>query len=178
MPAAIPIDISAEDAPALRAYLDAHTVRGPGCWEWTGLKATSGRARMPYDGHTVSAYRVAYALAHGGYLRPGILVCHACDNPGCVRPDHLWLGTHRDNNRDASQKERCMHTLSRRDVHALRVYAFHLADTGLSRTQAAGIAAERFSVSWRYACMLTRGTARADVPGPILDVPTHRSAAA
>jgi len=80
--------------------------RTPGCWIWTG---TGNRGRgMIYDeriGKARLAHRVAWERANRP-IPTGMLVCHHCDNPGCVRPDHLFLGTQRDNMRDATAKGR------------------------------------------------------------------------
>lgn len=53
------------------------------------------------------AHRVAYAVFRGP-IPPGMSVCHSCDNPGCVEPGHLWLGTNSDNSLDAWQKGRVL----------------------------------------------------------------------
>ena len=82
-----------------------------GCWTWTG-KSRSGegmryglfRANGKYQG----AHRVAWQIVHGA-IPAGMHVCHHCDNPICVRPDHLFLGTHLDNMRDMVAKGRNRH---------------------------------------------------------------------
>lgn len=72
---------------------------------WKGSRSWSGYGRLSMDGHSLGAHRVSYELAHGA-IPHGMLVCHRCDNPPCVRPDHLFLGTYLDNNRDKMLKGR------------------------------------------------------------------------
>lgn len=78
-----------------------------GCWPWNG--ATIGKG---YGWFAVSsakreyAHRVAYQLSAGVTLRPGECVCHHCDNPICVNPAHLFVGSHADNVRDRDLKGR------------------------------------------------------------------------
>lgn len=75
--------------------------KGDGCWEWTGARNTRG-----YGTYSARlAHRVAYAEARGA-IPDGMYVCHHCDNPPCVRPDHLFLGTPTDNVRDMIAKGR------------------------------------------------------------------------
>jgi hypothetical protein len=71
------------------------------CWEWTGALTPNGYGRLAHEG----AHRVAYRLTYGDFDQ-GLFVCHRCDNPKCVRPDHLFLGTQFDNMRDCSTKGR------------------------------------------------------------------------
>jgi len=81
-----------------------------GCWEWTGgrdAKTGYGKFRLLYSGRQphLWAHRVAYLLSRG-VLPEGRRVLHRCDNPPCCRPDHLFVGTQRDNLRDMLAKGR------------------------------------------------------------------------
>lgn len=74
------------------------------CWIWIGTKRPLGYGVFRIDGHTVRAHRLAYEFTIGpiGDLH----ACHKCDNPSCVNPSHIFLGTHLDNMRDMFAKNR------------------------------------------------------------------------
>jgi len=75
------------------------------CWLWTASKNLGGYGYFSFKGKSNLAHRVSYEL-FVGQLHEYSLVCHSCDNPSCVNPDHLWLGTNADNIRDMDKKGR------------------------------------------------------------------------
>lgn len=79
--------------------------REEGCWPWTGEKNVGGYGIISVRGKRQLAHRVSFSL-HVGPITNGMHVCHHCDNPCCVRPDHLFMGTRTDNMRDMVSKGR------------------------------------------------------------------------
>lgn len=80
--------------------------RGPDeCWPWIGAEHGRGYGGILINYKSVPAHRVAHALCKG-VVPPGMFVLHRCDNPKCVNPAHLFLGTHQDNMDDMVSKGR------------------------------------------------------------------------
>ena len=76
-----------------------------GCWIWKGNVNEQGYGRVRFNGRSMLAHRVAWMLTHGD-VPDGHFVCHQCDNPPCVNPEHLFTGTASDNNKDMHAKGR------------------------------------------------------------------------
>jgi len=102
--------------------------RDDGCWRWQGKKADNGYGRFWVDGGMVAAHRFSYELHHGK-IPDGLFVLHRCDNPECTNPDHLFVGTLKDNMQDMVRKGRqrvqhgeknTMSKLTESDVRSIR----------------------------------------------------------
>jgi hypothetical protein len=93
---------------------------GP-CWEWTANKTGFGHGTFNLPGATpIGAHCFAWTIANGD-IQEGLFVCHTCDNPCCVNPAHLFLGTQTDNMRDCANKGRARgRPAPKGDLHPLR----------------------------------------------------------
>jgi hypothetical protein len=113
------------------------------CWLWTGHRGSNGYGRIKVSGKVQMAHRMAWEIENGS-IPEGLCVLHRCDNPSCVRPDHLFLGTHRDNAIDREMKgrgskqrgeERGSAKLTNQDIPRIR----ELCDNGVTQRAAARI---------------------------------------
>jgi hypothetical protein len=82
-----------------------NVTKGDGCWMWNGSKDGAGYGVVWVLAWPVGAHRIAYTVANGPIAK-GLEVCHRCDAPLCVNPDHLFTATHAENMRDMREKGR------------------------------------------------------------------------
>lgn len=91
------------------------------CWPWIGARDDRGYGRFLMGRNArprhLFAHRFAYALAHRSAIPDGMSICHTCDNPSCVNPDHLWAGTHHENVLDMIRKGRAKYEHFSGDAH-------------------------------------------------------------
>lgn len=82
-----------------------YRISDSGCWEWLGFLNEWGYGRFNMNGRKILAHRASWEI-HFGPIYLGALVCHKCDNPSCVNPNHLFLGSVKDNAVDMAAKGR------------------------------------------------------------------------
>lgn len=78
------------------------------CWNWIGCKNKSGYGQFKMNKKQIGAHRLSYSI-YKGEIKYGLFVMHTCDNPSCVNPNHLMVGTPLDNVKDRDNKGRCVH---------------------------------------------------------------------
>jgi hypothetical protein len=136
--------------------------KSAGCWEWQASTLPTGygnvRVGSLRDGtrRIVRAHRMSWMLAHGP-IPEGMCVCHHCDNPKCVRPDHLFLGTLGDNTRDMFAKGRGRDSSGERSAMAKLQWA-DIREIRASDATARELAV-RFEVTQQTIRMIRRGLA-------------------
>lgn len=86
-----------------RMLIERSVVDSSGCWNWTWYKDINGYGKVTIDSKTWLAHRVSYIVFKGEFPDE-MFICHHCDNPSCINPDHLFVGTMSDNMKDAYDK--------------------------------------------------------------------------
>lgn len=88
----------------IRNIFESHVIRKDGCWDWNGsLSGTYGHMR--FNNKNIGIHRASWMI-HRGEIPEGYSICHTCDNKSCSNPDHLFLGTPKDNIQDMFNKGR------------------------------------------------------------------------
>lgn len=155
---------------SLAERLAARTVRGEAnsCWTFQGCHVgPNGYGQIVSSGSVrVYAHRAAWELANGRTVPDGLKVLHSCDNPRCVNPAHLSVGTQQDNIRDSVRKGRwTVRKVTDDQVAELRM----LATAGVSR----GFLAAKFGLSKSTVRHIIAGRQRAERIGEPLDFSIH-----
>ena len=146
------------------ARFDANVAASSGCWEWTAARQPAGYGAFGAQSRNYGAHRWQWER-HNGPIPNGMMVMHRCDNPACVRPEHLFLGTQTDNMRDKMAKGRHRYhvfqgedhgraKVTNEDVQAIRrLYAEGISGPELSRRYGLGRTAIYKIIrrqSWRH----------------------------
>jgi hypothetical protein len=139
------------------------------CWVWTGARTSAGYGHLRYGGHDFSAHRCSFELTHGA-LPADMFVCHRCDNPPCVNPAHLFLGSPKDNTADMHRKGRA----SRMGLRGEASASARTTDEGIiqirldfARGATTTELSRQFGYSEYYIRKIVKGKAWEHVGGPI-----------
>lgn len=137
------------------------------CWEWQTGKDKDGYGVFWIDDKSIRAHRFSYKF-HYGEIPDDKCVCHHCDNPSCVNPAHLFVGTNIDNIIDKQKKNRCYRPLGEKAVHAKltdkNVYTIRiLCNDGISRKRLSVL----FGICKSQIEFIVRGKAWPHVGGPL-----------
>lgn len=96
----------AEKKERIKNHYTKKVIKKRGCWGWRGSLDKNGYPQIGAGSKKLKGHRISYEI-HKGEIPKGRQVCHTCDNPTCTNPDHLWLGSIKENNEDRIIKGRC-----------------------------------------------------------------------
>ena len=141
----------------------SRVVKDPcGCWLWAGYVRKKTRSNHKeygnfwLNGKQTLAHRASWML-HKGEIPTGQIVCHSCDTPLCVNPDHLWLGTQADNMKDAWAKGRGKNNAKQGERHKLSKLTECMVKEIKESAMSGVELAKRFGVSSSTISMIRNG---------------------
>lgn len=133
----------------------AQVDRSSECWLWTGHVNTYGYGNLRVAGNWVLTHRLSYEWVHGP-IPAGMHVCHRCDTPRCVNPDHLFLGTPSDNIDDMVRKGRQNYGERHPQAKLIPEEVLAIRAAGHGRREREVLAA-RFGVTWQHVANVQLG---------------------
>lgn len=139
--------------------------KSDGCWEWTGHRNNKGygvlhvRLIGASAGKVHLAHRISWALANGE-MPDGKCICHRCDNPICVRPDHLFSGTHKQNSQDMVAKRRLVRSVGDANGKSKITVAQVQEIRALAGTATLREIGQRFGLCVNHVCNIINGHRR------------------
>ncbi len=122
-----------------------------GCWLWLASTFHNGYGQFQFEGRPQHASRVSYVL-YKDEIPNGLFVCHTCDNPLCVNPEHLFLGTHKDNMQDKIKKGRHVSSIGENNGKS-KLTENDVRDIRQSK-ESAKILAEKYSINSDYVYLI------------------------
>lgn len=130
-------------------WVKVNKATASGCWEWTGKLSKDGYGSFKMQHEWMQVHR--WSMKFAGHAIAGKVVCHKCDNPKCVNPDHLFLGTQADNIKDMHSKKRYRTNdtkLTKDDVDFIKTSGWPVTKLG-----------KKFNISATYAWHIKKGNA-------------------
>ncbi len=142
-------------------FLSNFDIVPSGCWEWQKHKDKDGYGKFnskvicPYAGYR--AHRLMWELVHNVSLSCNELVCHTCDNPSCVNPEHLYIGTQQTNREDMYNRNRRDLLFSDKDVERIRKIYINTPIVGSRKQEYATKLAKEYGVTHQQIDTIARG---------------------
>lgn len=130
----------------LAVRFDRNVQKGDGCWLWTGKKRADGYGEIEHGKRILKAHRVSLEMT-GVTIPRGAEVCHHCDNPSCVNPAHLFVGSHTDNMRDMAAKGRAQPSGARGEAHGAAKLSAEQVEAIRADMRAQRVIAEDYGVT-------------------------------
>lgn len=168
-------------SPSVQSRFWSHVAKTENCWIWTASKSRRGYGHIKINGRCEKSHRISWEISNGREVPDGMCVCHRCDNPSCVNPDHLFVGTQTDNMADCKSKGRrpdfrCANNPNRTlDEHQVREIRARYA---IKKSKTRDIAKE-FGVHFSTIARILRreiwklpATAFTSTPGKLEPIPT------
>jgi len=126
-----------------KQFIEENSIPIPesGCWVWVGTCSKSGYGIIKINNKLRPAHRISYEL-YRGIIPEKMFVCHHCDIPSCINPNHLFIGTQKDNISDCIKKNRFISAMSLK-THCKRGHEFNEENTYRYRNR------RRCQICWR-----------------------------